>query len=63
MEFASRKTNNKIGLALGLVFLSGFAALVYQVLWMKQLGLLFGNTSHAASVTLASFFAGLATGS
>ncbi|MBT8043481.1 MAG: fused MFS/spermidine synthase, partial [Verrucomicrobiae bacterium] len=51
------------GVALGLVFLSGFAALVYQVLWMKQLGLLFGNTSHAASATLASFFAGLATGS
>lgn len=46
-----------------LVFLSGFSALVYQVLWMKQLGLLFGNTSHAAGVTLAAFFAGLAAGS
>lgn len=46
-----------------LVFLSGFCALVYQVLWMKQLGLLFGNTSHAAGVTLAAFFAGLAAGS
>jgi len=51
------------GVALGLVFLSGFAALVYQVLWMKQIGLLFGNTSHATSATLASFFAGLAAGS
>lgn len=30
---------------------------------MKQLGLLFGNTSHAAGVTLAAFFAGLAAGS
>lgn len=57
----SIKVSNRI--ALGLVFLSGFAALVYQVLWMKQAGLLFGNTSHAASATLASFFAGLATGS
>jgi len=46
-----------------LVFLSGFCALVYQVLWMKQLALLFGNTSHAAGVTLAAFFAGLAAGS
>jgi len=46
-----------------LVFLSGFCALIYQVLWMKQLGLLFGNTSHAAGVTLAAFFAGLAAGS
>lgn len=49
--------------ALLLVFISGFVALIYQVLWMKQLGLLFGNTSQAASATLASFFAGLATGS
>ncbi|MDT8390822.1 MAG: fused MFS/spermidine synthase [Lentisphaeria bacterium] len=30
---------------------------------MKQLGLLFGNTSHAAAATLAAFFAGLAVGS
>lgn len=50
-------------IALLLVFASGFAALVYQVLWMKQLGLLLGNTSHAAAVTLAAFFAGLAVGS
>jgi predicted membrane-bound spermidine synthase len=47
----------------GLVFASGFAGLVYQVLWMKQLGLLFGNTSHAAAATLAAFFAGLGAGS
>lgn len=46
-----------------LVFLSGFAGLIYQVLWMKQLGLLFGSTSQAAAVTLAAFFAGLAVGS
>ncbi len=46
-----------------LVFLSGFSALIYQVLWMRQLGLLFGNTAHAAGATLAAFFAGLAVGS
>lgn len=45
-----------------LVFFSGVAGLIYQVLWMKQLGLLFGNTSHASAVTLAAFFAGLAIG-
>jgi spermidine synthase len=45
------------------VFLSGFAGLVYEVLWMKQLGLLFGNTSQAAGATLAAFFGGLAVGS
>jgi spermidine synthase len=63
MVETSAKGSSGIGVALGLVFFSGFAALVYQVLWMKQIGLLFGNTSHAASATLASFFAGLATGS
>ena len=46
-----------------LVFASGFAGLVYQVLWMAQLGLLFGNTAHAAAATLAAFFAGLGAGS
>jgi len=46
-----------------LVFFSGLSALVYQVLWMKQLALLFGNSSHAAGVTFAAFFAGLAAGS
>ena len=46
-----------------LMFASGFAGLVYQVLWMKQLGLLFGNTAHATSMTFAAFFAGLGAGS
>lgn len=46
-----------------LVFGSGFAGLVYQLLWMRQLSFLFGNTSQAASITLAVFFAGLAVGS
>ncbi|MFU8847500.1 MAG: spermidine synthase [Opitutales bacterium] len=45
-----------------LILLSGFAALVYQVLWMRQLGLVYGNTSHAAALTLGIFFLGLACG-
>ena len=50
-------------LILGLFFTSGVTALVYEVLWMKELGLLFGNTAHAAAATLAAFFLGFATGS
>lgn len=46
-----------------MVFLSGVAGLLYQVLWMRQLGLLFGNTAHAAATTLSAFFGGLAAGS
>jgi spermidine synthase len=45
-----------------LVFFSGFVALVYQVLWVKDLSLLFGNTAQAAATTLAVFFLGLAAG-
>lgn len=45
-----------------LVFLSGAASLVYEVLWLKELGLLFGSTAYAASTTLAVFFLGLAAG-
>lgn len=45
-----------------MIGLSGFACLVYQILWMRQLGLLFGNTAQAAALTLAVFFAGLAAG-
>jgi len=45
-----------------LVFLSGAASLIYEVLWLKELGLLFGSTAYAASTTLAVFFLGLAVG-
>ena len=41
---------------------SGAAGLVYEILWMKQLGLLFGNSAQAAAATLAAFFAGIAAG-
>lgn len=46
-----------------LVFLSGAAGLIYEVLWMKQLGLLFGNSAYASASTLAVFFLGLGLGS
>lgn len=46
-----------------LVFLSGVAGLMYEVLWMKQLGHLFGNGAHASAATLSAFFLGLGVGS
>lgn len=46
-----------------LVFVSGACALIYQLLWLRLLGLVFGVTVHAASTVLASFMAGLAIGS
>lgn len=44
-------------------FLSGAAGLIYQVSWMKALGLSFGRTTHAMTAVLCSFMAGLALGS
>lgn len=46
-----------------LFFCSGISALIYQVLWLRLLGLVFGVTTHAASTVWASFMAGLALGS
>ena len=46
----------------GLFFLSGAAALVYEISWARQLGLLVGHTAQAASVVLGGYFAGLALG-
>ena len=43
---------------LAIFFLSGAAALVYEVLWLKELGLLFGVTAYATATTLAVFFGG-----
>jgi predicted membrane-bound spermidine synthase len=44
-------------------FLSGMAALVYQVVFAKGLALTFGSTSHASTIVLATYMGGLALGS
>jgi spermidine synthase len=46
-----------------LFFASGLAGLVYQELWLRLLGLVFGVTVYAASTVLAGFMGGLALGS
>lgn len=43
-------------------FLSGMAALIYEISWSRQIGLLFGHTVQAASTVLASYFAGMGCG-
>ena len=47
-----------------LIFMaSGATALVYEIIWARWLGLVFGNTTLAVSIVLAGFMAGLAVGS
>jgi spermidine synthase len=48
---------------LGCFFLSGAAGLIYQVAWVKSLGLIFGHTVYAIAIVLAVFMAGLTAGS
>ncbi|MAC56167.1 MAG: spermidine synthase [Gimesia sp.] len=43
-------------------FLSGAAALIYEISWTRQIGLLFGHTVQAAAVVLGSYFAGMGIG-
>lgn len=45
-----------------LFFFSGCAALVYELLWFRQLGFIFGNTVHAATAVLTAYMLGLALG-
>ncbi|MCX6024385.1 MAG: fused MFS/spermidine synthase, partial [Chloroflexi bacterium] len=50
-------------LILGVFFLSGASALMYEVVWTRLLALVFGVTLYALSAVLSSFMAGLALGS
>ncbi|MDN6874922.1 fused MFS/spermidine synthase [Pseudomonas citronellolis] len=45
-----------------LMFASGGAALVFQVLWVKQLSLVVGVEVYAVTTAISAFFAGLALG-
>jgi spermidine synthase len=45
-----------------LLVASGASALVFETLWVKQLGRVVGVEVHAVSVALSAFFAGLALG-
>jgi spermidine synthase len=44
-------------------FLSGFAALVYEVSWLRLAGLYFESTAYSAATVVAIFMAGLGLGS
>ena len=48
--------------ALGAFFLSGFAALVYQVVWQRMLVLFSGADVYASTLIVAAFMAGLGIG-
>jgi spermidine synthase len=47
----------------GILFFSGLAALLYQVLWIRQLSLVVGVEVYSITIAVSAFFAGLAAGS
>ncbi len=51
-----------LGLIYLMFFLSGAAALIYQVVWVRSLTLIFGGSHLAVTVVLSIFMAGLAIG-
>lgn len=60
----SANQSNKLFRLAAICFLfSGATALIYEVLWARMLGLVFGATTIAISAVLAAFMGGLATGS
>lgn len=59
MDSAQRR---RVGLALLLFFLSGASALVYEVLWFRRFAQLWGSSSLAMAVVMATFLLGLGVG-
>src|SRR4030095_14538612 len=45
-----------------ILFLSGIGALIFETLWLRLSGLVFGNSVWAVALILSSFMAGLALG-
>jgi spermidine synthase len=60
---SSANGGNYRNVVLLIFVLSGAAGLIYEVVWARQLVLVFGNTSQAISTILTGFFAGMAIGS
>ena len=44
------------------IFISGVASLAYELIWIRQLALVFGGTLYAISAVLCAFMTGLALG-
>ena len=46
-----------------LFFCSGASGLIYQVVWVREFGYIFGNTIYSAALVIAVFMCGLGVGS
>ena len=46
-----------------LFFASGMSGLIYEVVWVRQFGLLFGSTVYSAALVTSIYMLGLGVGS
>ena len=58
------KENPRLRIAIlsGVLLLSGISALIFETLWLRVSGLVFGNSVWSAALILSTFMAGLALG-
>lgn len=64
MSYSVPVTNARRALLLSFAFfLSGAAGLIFEIAWLKALGLIFGNTVDAVTGVLAAYMGGLGLGS
>ena len=55
--------NTSVRIFFTAIFFSGFSALIYQLIWVRLLGLVFGVSSFAVATVVAVFLLGLGLGS
>jgi len=62
-EPAARRGSAETTIVYFLFFLSGFAALLLEVLWIRHVGLTYGSGLHAFAIVVVTFLLGLSLGS
>lgn len=55
--------NDRKKILLMFAFLSGFAALVYEIIWLRKIHLIFGVSSYSLATVFSTFLLGLVLGS
>lgn len=59
MGYRARSARSVLGLCF---FFSGFTGLLYEMVWLRQFGEVFGNTTYSISAVVAAFMGGLGLG-
>lgn len=57
-----RFSPTELRLAIVAIGISGFVAMLYEVIWTRLIALMVGSSTHAYSIMLATFIAGISSG-